>query len=474
MGIVDRVRAERSKRLSWPVGEGSVPLGDRFRGHDDEKFSPESYGDYLVTSNEVFAAANLRARQVSRLDLTLYQGRDAEKETIRSGPVADLFRHVNPFWSFRRLLRMDELSMCVWGESFWAIERRDGVPSEIWWCKPSRMRVVPHERDYIAGFLYEPLEGGPQIPFTPDEIVWFRYPNPLDEFSALSPIAAARLAADTGSAMMQSNRNLFRQGLQMGGLVTPKDDRVTFDREQARELEEMLERRFKGVDKSHKWAVLRFEAQMQGLSVSPKDAEFVSGLNLTLRQVASAYGIPAPLLNDMEHATLANAREFKLMLWEDTLQADSDLRASEIEEQLLPMFGRRQGRRTVDHVEWDYSQVPALQASESEMWGREREAIESGRSTINEIRKRHGEPPVPWGDVWWAPVNKAPVEDEDSAPQGQSDPSSTSSSSPSSQQSRRIPAMKTQRFLEESGLSRHEPLALPAVNGHVNGNGGSE
>ncbi|MBW3670766.1 MAG: phage portal protein, partial [Acidobacteria bacterium] len=71
--------------------------------------------------------------------------------------------------------------MCLWGETYWAIEKdRFGNPTEIWWLKPSKVTPVPSESGYLAGFLYEPSVGSMEpIPFRPDEIVWFRYPNPL-------------------------------------------------------------------------------------------------------------------------------------------------------------------------------------------------------------------------------------------------------------------------------------------------------
>ena len=425
MGLLERIKAAMKPpaERAWPVGQGAVLLGDRFHGHDDSEFAPENYGDYIATSNEIYAAANLRARLMSGLRLGCYRGRGAEKIEVDRGPAVDLLRYVNPFWTFPRLLRMDELAMCLWGKSYWAVERGpDGVPSEIWWMKPSRVKVVPDENDYVKEFLYEPITGSAPITFSPSEVVWFRYPNPIDEFASLSPLAAARLAADTGKAMMESNRNLFRQGLQMGGMIVPSTDKVTFSKGQAEELEELLQRRWKGVDKAHKWAVLRYEAKLQTLGVTPRDAELLNGLNLSLRQVGNAFGIPTPLLNDMEHATLSNAREYQQILWAHALVPDADFRAADIEEQFLSMFGRTPGRRNVDHVEWDYSKVPALQEAATEVWDRERGQLEVGALTINEWRKGHGLPAVPWGDVWWGPVNKSAVEDADSKPQGDTSP----------------------------------------------------
>lgn len=423
MGLLERVDAALRPRAAYPAAVPTV--GSDYRlGHDDDRFSPEQYGDYLATSNEVYSIISLRARLRSRLVLRTFSGRGSDKVEVNKGPVVDLLRHVNPFWTLPRLIRMDEMSMGVWGESFWAIEKTPmGEPREIWWLKPSRVRPVPHAGKYLAGFIYEPAHGDP-IPFRADEIVWKRYPNPIDEFSPLSPLAAARLAADTAHAMQKANKNLFDQGLMAGGFVVPETDKVTFSEDQANELERLLDRRFKGADKAHRWAVLRYEAQFKGMNVTPKDAEFANGLNMTLRQACNAYGVPAPLLNEMSAATLTNVREYQRQLWEHSLQPDADFDAVEIEEQLLPMFGAQRGFKSVDHVEWDYSKVPALQESASEVWTRDRQMIEVGAKTINEWRRENGLDDVPWGDVYWAPVNKTSVEDAEApaSPQPASTP----------------------------------------------------
>lgn len=408
MGLVDRVLAEHRRR-SWPVGEGALVGWDGPAGHDQSQFSPEEYGDYLATSNDIYSVVLFRARLLAELRLRFFRGDSSDKVEVPSSPAAQLYRHVNPFWTSKRLARMDELSMGTWGESFWAIERDRGVPREIWWLKPSRVQPVVDEAGYIGGFAYESVSGQ-IISFRPDEIVWFRYPNPIDEFSPLSPLAAARLAADTSTSMMRSNENLFSQGMQAAGIIVPANDKATFTQDQADDLELHLRKKLTGPKNAHKWAVLRYEAQFKQLSISPKDAEFAAGLGLTFRQVCRAYGIPPPLLGDMEGATLANLREFQKGAWETTLVPDANLRAEEIIEQFLPMFGKS----GADYCEYDFSQVPALQEAASATWAREAQALDRGAITINEWRKGKGMAPVPWGERPYMPVNKAPLNSDGS------------------------------------------------------------
>jgi HK97 family phage portal protein len=408
MGVLERIQARAAAigRRSWPVGPGSLLGTDSSWGHDVSQFSPLEYGDYIATSNDVYTVVQARARLMSGLQLGFYRGRGNDKIEMADSPAADVYWRVNEFWSAERLARMDELAMGVWGHTAWALEPESRTqPARIWWMKPSQLRPVPHEDKYLVRFLYEPIAGGPSIPFEPHEVVWFRYPNPLDEFAPLAPLAAARLAADTASAMQQTNRSLFTNGLMAGGVIVPANDRVTFSSEQAEDLERQFAARMKGVDKAHRWAVLRYEATIQGLNVTPKDAEYIEGMNMSFRQVCRAYGMQSSLQNDLEHATLSNATAFEKIEWSRTLRPDANLRAAEIREQYLPRFGKG----GPDWCEYDYTQVAALQESATEAWVREAQALDRGAITINEWRRRQGMPDVAWGNAPYMPINKAPI-----------------------------------------------------------------
>ena len=408
MKLLDEVVSEHSR--TYPVGGLEIAGWETETGHRDE-WANAGYENYLATSSDIYRVVNFRARHMGSLPLLSFSGRGPNKKAVESGPAVDLLRRVNPFWTFPRLMRQTEMSMGVWGESFWAVEQdRGGQPRELWWLRSSRVHPIPDETDWLKGFVYESPTGD-TLPFTPDEIIWFRYPNPLDEYAGLPPLVAARLAADVASASMTANRKLFDQGLMLGGLLTPKGDRVTFNKDQADELERSIDKRFKGVDKAHRWGVLRFEAQVHNMGVTPRDADWIAGLNLTFRQVCGVYGVPSPLLYDLEHATLANLRELQLAFWQDGMVPDANFYTSDIEEQLLPMFRGKQ----VDHVEWDFSGVPALQEAATAVWDRERQAMDVGALTINEWRKSKGLPPVPWGDKPWMPVNKVQVGSDGSA-----------------------------------------------------------
>ncbi len=413
---------EIAQLRAFMVGAGVVDNIDRAFGHDSQQYAPAEYGEYISTSNAVYACASLRADLISSLPIKFYKKQRNGKPTpAADGKAAQLLDWVNPFWSRERLMIMSELCLCLWGKNFWFIERGEsglGEPKEIWWAKADRVRVFPHPEKYIDHFEYIPKDGGAPLKFMPSETIWMRFPNPLDEFNGLSPLAAARLSADYASAAMKSNRNLFVNGLQMGGMVTPKAGTI-LSQEQATDLEEDISRRFKGVDKSHRWGVLRMEAQLQSMeNLSPKDMEFSAGLRATLEDVCRAYKIPLDVMGGQR--TYANVEGSDRALWTRCIQPEGRYIASELREQYLPMFPGE-----ADLVEFDYSNVAILQADRGRWVDSIAKMMEKG-VPLNKLLQEFmpsllPEPNSPfanktgtgwaWGDVWWAPLTLTPIND---------------------------------------------------------------
>ena len=343
---------------AFRLGPAVVEAADVAFGTDPEKWSPEVYGNYLATSSAVYACVNLRARNLAGLPLLLHR----DGQDVTEGPLFDLLKTVNPWWTPNRLWQMTVMALDLWGEAYWVLERGpdgEGVPSEIWWARPDKMRLVPDETNYLAGWIYE--WNNQRLAFKPSEVIWFRNPNPLDEFEGLSPIAATRLALDTGHAALRSNHNVFSNGVQLAGVVTPADKDSTWQRDQVEALRDMLERRFRGVDKAHRLAVLGQAATFTPMSISPRDAQFIELMRWTRSDACMVYGVPPELIGDQEGATYNNVQQAHKGFWTDTLIPLSEMLAGELTEQLLPMFDGE-----ADRASFDLTGVTALQADMKE------------------------------------------------------------------------------------------------------------
>lgn len=396
---------------AYVVGPAAVDRNETYFGIDNTTYQPREYGDYLATSNAVYACVSLRARTLAHLPLKVYRvSQNGNRREVTSGPIVQLLQKVNPYWTSARLFDMTEQSLCTWGAGYWFLEKRGRTPVEIWWARPDRVKVHPHPTDYISHFTYE--VNGREIRFERDETVWFRFPNVMDQYSGLSPMAAARLAADTYAAAMHSNHNIFRNGVQMAGVFTPKTNGV-LTKEQAKDIADNMDRRFKGVDKAHRVGVLTYDVDFKSVSMTPKDAEFLGALNWSLEDIARAFNVPIDKIGGKR--TYQNVQDSETVFWADCIKPEAQFIANEITEQLLPHFG--------DNLiaEFDLSEVSALQEAESEVWSREREQLDRGAIVINEWRAEHGMDPVDWGDVAWMDGSKLPI-DSPEKPQPQMPP----------------------------------------------------
>jgi|GEM_PF-553441 len=391
------VRSMNSRAVVPMDGYGGDPYLAALTGQD-EQTTQTKMAEYLATNTGVYVCSRYRSQLIASLPLKLYKSGGTKRTEVTAGPLRELLDRVNPFWTFGRLMEMTEYSMCVWGSNFWVLDRgeRGGLPGEIWWVRADRMKVVPDTKGYISHYEYDSGTGQP-IRFNRDEAVWLRYPNPLNELSGLSPLMSAKLTADMANAASLSNANIFRNGMQLSGIISPASSDTMWTETQVKDISEGLRNKLSGVKNAHRVGVIPREAKLQSISLSPKDAEFLGMMQWSFADLCRAYGIPEDLLGGQR--TYQNYKEARLALWNDTLKIESTFIANELNEQLLPMF-----KGQADECAFDLSDVDVLQEAEDAKWDRWERQLDKGAATINDYLESVGKDPVPWGKVWWAPA----------------------------------------------------------------------
>ena len=166
----------------------------------------------------------LQAREVDAAGAARWVGPDH--------PVQRLLDTANGWWSRSDLLIATETYLCLWGAAFWLLGRSDkasAAPDEIWALRPDRVRVVRDPNRYVAGFVYE--DRGKETALLPEEVVWFRYFNPMEEFAGFSPLAAARLTGRYGHGRAPLQPRVLPQRRPAAGhrlpLARPRHRRAT-------------------------------------------------------------------------------------------------------------------------------------------------------------------------------------------------------------------------------------------------------
>ena len=368
------------------------------------EWAPTMYGNYYATSSLIYSAIKTRAKAITRPPLVVYQNRDNPKPVGQKHQLQILLDKVNDWWTGRDLWEATSVYLDLWGSAYWVLRKPSpsALPTEIWLYRPDKMRVLGDRETYIRGFVYQ--DQGKPVPFAPEEVVWLRNFNPMSELSGFSPLAPARLAADTAMESMRHNANVFKNGiLSDTGILA--EDAVTD--EQIEELGARIDKRYTTTKNSHRPLFLGGVKDVKNLGLSPKDMEFIGSLRWSLEEVARVFDVPKILLQDLERSTYENVNAAERIFWRNTIIPQLRFFEAELNEMLVPQFGDESL-----FVEFDLSQIEAIQEDANAMALRQQNDVVKGIVTINEVRQERNLPPVPWGDAFWISNMMVPVTDD--------------------------------------------------------------
>lgn len=355
-------------------------------------WSRTEYGEYYAASTPVYSAIRVRADALTRPPLTVYRRHgDARRTPVAPDhPARALLERVNRWYSSADLWRATEVYLNLWGSAYWMLDHDADGQREIWPLRPDRVSIVPSRDQYIRGFVYHGRSR--MLALTPDEVVWFRYFNPLDEHAGMSPLAPARMAVDMGQDGLRFNRNFLRNSAQ------PDFVMLTNEAMNDNEVEDFYRRwegRYRGPTNARRPAVASFVRDIKTLGLSHREMDFIQGLRWSLEEVSRAFGVPRPLLSDLERATFSNVNAAERFFWRNTMVPEMTFLAQQVNRQLFPLLGYPDLE-----MEFDLSAIEALSEDENARAARESQMLDRGVLTINEVRRSRGLPDVPWGDQW--------------------------------------------------------------------------
>lgn len=247
----------------------------------------------------VYACVRVIAETVASLPLPLYKRLPRGKEKAIYHPLYtvlhDLPNSDMTSFSFRETMMTHLL---LWGNAYAQIIKRGNQITELWPLHPAYVRV---ERESVTNKLVYRYTGGTQeIVYSSEQILHISGLS-FDGIKGLSPISMARETIGLAQATEEFGSRFFSNGARPGGIL--QHPGIVKDPERLRKSWEEV---YKGVQNSHKIAVLEEGMTYKEIGIPPNDAQFLETRKFQLNEICRIFRVPPHLIGDLERATFSN------------------------------------------------------------------------------------------------------------------------------------------------------------------------
>jgi phage portal protein BeeE len=209
------------------------------------------------------------------------------------------------------------------------------------------MQPVPDPDQYLAGWVYTAPDGQERIPLGVDEVIFNRYPDPLDVYGGCGPIQSVLTDIDSSRYAAEWNRNYFINSAEPGGVIEVEEN---LDDNEWRQLTDRWREGHRGVARAHRVAVLEGGQKWVPNAHTMRDMDFAALRMVGRDIVREALGMHKVMTGVTDDVNRANAQTGEEVFASWKIKPRLDRWRDVINTQFLPLFGS-----TADDVEFDYS-----------------------------------------------------------------------------------------------------------------------
>lgn len=326
MGPLRRALASMGQRLfNMATGGGeAIGLKDRrlleMLGIDPDEVSVR--GKRGLREATVYACIKILSESVAKLPLQVYQDDERGKRKAVDHYLYQLLKtRPNPLMTSAHVWGALEAQRNLYGNAVaWMDIDRTGQVRAIWPLDMEAVQIIVDDVGILGTpdqVWYLVTANGELRKLRSDEVLHFRTFT-LDGLVGISPLDKLRSLVEISAHGTEYLNRFFRQGLTARGIVQYVGD---LDEARQEKFRQRFERMASGLKNAHRIVPMPLGFQYQPLSHTLADAQFLENTELTIRQIANAFGIKMHQLNDLDRATHTNIEEHQRQFYADTLQA---------------------------------------------------------------------------------------------------------------------------------------------------------
>ncbi len=326
---------------------------------------------------------------------------DGDWEKLHDHPMSALLESPNDFYAGSHLFAATVLSYLTDGNAYWFIVPNGlGRPLELWYVPHWLIRpVFPQDGSEFISF-YEYTPGGRRLRVERENVVHFRHGlDPKNIRLGVSPLISALAEIWTDMEAANFIASLLGNSGIPGLLITIKGDVILPG---APEMEMMKQYVFEHTTgpKRGQPMMVSGETSVEQLAWDPQQMNLTAASDRSEERVTALFGIPATVVGfaaGLETSDVGSTMKARLnQAWTNGVIPLQDNMADTLARQLLPHFGNPSGKR----VQFDRSEVAALQEDQDKIWARVGKAVNEQWVPVDLAQRMAGLDPLPGGAVY--------------------------------------------------------------------------
>lgn len=296
------------------------------------------------TQHNVRTVVDFLARNIGQLGLPVYQRvSDTDRQRLNDSPVAKLLSNPNPAMTAYDLKVALVSDLALHDEAWWMIVQADGG----WQLRPLAVGLVSiASGSEIEGNLvvhYTPDVTKPPIRIPGENLIHFKNWNPYYSDTGSPVVATLKDILAEQIAAQQFRTGIWKNGGQIGSYIArPKDAPSWSDEGSKRFKEDMKAYKAKGSSVGG-MPVLEDGMTINQVRFNAREEQWIEAANLSLETVARAWHINPAMLGATGGVSYANVREFRKMLYGETLGPWLKMIQDRINSKLVPLLDDRPG-----------------------------------------------------------------------------------------------------------------------------------
>lgn len=311
---------------------------------------------------------------------------NGEVEEDPNHPLRDLFRNPNPETSSYGLVNRLLIDLEATGGYFLQkVKNRAGATVQLWNVRPDRIRFNVETTGRISSFQYSFDGMNPQL-IPAEEMIYDKFPDPLDDFWGLSPITALARFGDLDRQTADFMRSYFHNAGSPAGILKFK---AKVQKEERERVKQLWQQQYTGIHGANGMAVLDADADYQSLGGQAERLRLNFIFDATETRICMCFGVPPILVGaaiGLNRSTFANYKEARQSFWDETLSPLYKQISQALSRGFIDEYGP-------DLVVWfDTERVSALQEDHEQKRRYGLDAWNAQLITRNEAREMAGLP----------------------------------------------------------------------------------